>query len=185
MTLEQIVEQTLGHEGGYVNDPRDSGGETIWGITLATARRFGYSGPMRSMPRAEAVRIYIEQYMKTPKIDRLNAYSSRVCAEVYDTGVNTGPERAIEFLQTALNVLNRQARDYPDLIVDGQLGEKSFKALEAFLKLRKLEGEIVLLKILNVLQGAFYIDLASRREKDEAFILGWFRTRIGLPGFSM
>jgi lysozyme family protein len=181
MTLEEIVEKTLGHEGGYVNDPRDSGGETIWGITLATARRFGYTGPMRSMPRAEAVRIYIEQYMKGPKIDKLNAYSSKVCFEVYDTGVNAGPERAIEFLQTALNILNRQGKDYPDLTVDGSLGPRTFSALEAFLKLRKIEGELVLVKILNVLQGAFYIDLATRREKDEAFILGWFRTRIDIP----
>jgi lysozyme family protein len=180
MTLNEIVDKTLGHEGGYVNDPRDSGGETIWGITLATARRYGYTGPMRGMPRSEAVRIYIERYLVEPKIDKINSINTWVCAEIYDTGVNCGPVRAIMWLQQALNVLNRNGQDYPDLNVDGDLGGKTLAALQTFLRLRKLEGEVVLLKILNVLQGAFYVELAEKRKKDEAFIFGWFRTRIDI-----
>ncbi|MCA2603440.1 putative peptidoglycan-binding domain-containing protein, partial [Microcystis sp. M26BS1] len=58
---------------------------------------------------------------------------------------------------------------------------KTLQALQKFLQLRKLEGEIVLLKMLNVLQGSYYIDLASRRMKDEEFIFGWFRNRIDIP----
>lgn len=181
MTVEEIVEKTLGHEGRYSNNPDDSGGETMWGFTIANARRYGYTGPMRTMPRSEAVRLYIAKYMKEPKIDKLNAYSSKVCFEIYDTGVNGGPTVAIEFLQRALNILNRQGKDYPDLKVDGQLGSRTFAALEAYLKLRKLEGEMVLLKILNVMQGNLYVQLAERRVKDETFVFGWFRTRIDIP----
>lgn len=185
MTLEQIVEKTLGHEGGYSNNPADSGGETMWGITIANARRYGYTGPMKQMPRTEAVRIYIEKYLKEPGIDLLNPISSRVCEEVYDTGVNAGPAVAIEFLQRALNVLNRRGKDYPDVLADGQLGPKTRAALTAFIAKRKLNGEVVLLKILNVMQGAFYISLAERREKDEEFINGWFANRINLPSVGM
>jgi lysozyme family protein len=181
MTLNDIVEKTLGHEGHYSNDKKDSGGETIWGITVANARKFGYSGPMRDMPRSEAVRIYIEKYLKGPGIDKINSINSRVCYEVYDTGVNCGQEVAIEFLQQALNALNREGQDYPDLVEDGDLGGKTLAALQTFLRLRKLEGEVVLLKILNVLQGAHYVNLARRRQKDERFIFGWFRTRIEIP----
>jgi lysozyme family protein len=180
MTLSDIVEGTLGKEGGYVNDERDSGGETIWGITVANARRYGYNGPMRDMPRSEAIRIYIERYLKEPKIDKINSVNTWVCREVYDTGVNVGPYLAVMWLQRALNVLNRDGRDYPDLLVDGDLGGKTLAALQTFLRLRKLEGEAVLLKILNVLQGAHYVELAEKRKKDEAFIFGWFRTRISL-----
>ena len=178
MTLEEIVDKTLGHEGGYVNDARDSGGETNWGITLATARRNGYTGSMKTLTREAAVGIYIKQYLKAPRIAEINPISSRICFEVYDTGVNCGPAKAVEFLQRALNSLNREGKDFPDMIVDGQLGDKTIAALATFIRLRKLEGEMVLLKILNVLQGSFYISLAERRMKDEAFIFGWFRTRI-------
>jgi lysozyme family protein len=179
--LQKHVDKTLGHEGGYVNNPNDSGGETIWGITVDTARRYGYTKPMRAMLRSEAVRIYTEQYLIEPKIDKLDPISSRICFEVYDTGVNCGPAKAIEFLQRSLNVLNRRSQDYPDLKVDGELGPKTLAALQTFLRLRKLNGEVVLLKMLNVLQGAFYINLAERREKDETFILGWFANRIDIP----
>lgn len=181
MTLEDIVDKTLAHEGGYSNNPKDSGGETMWGITIDNARRYGYAGPMRSMPRTEAIRIYVEQYLKAPGIDKINSINSRVCFEVYDTGVNMGPTRAIEFLQKGLNALNREGKDFPELATDGQLGGKTLAALQTFIRLRKLEGEIVLLKILNVMQGAFYLELAERRQKDEAFIFGWFRSRIDIP----
>ena len=32
-SYEEIIEQVLHHEGGYVNDPTDLGGETNFGIT--------------------------------------------------------------------------------------------------------------------------------------------------------
>lgn len=179
-SIEDIVAATISYEGGYVNDPRDSGGETNWGITLATARRFGYNAPMRAMKRNDAVRIYTEQYMKGPGIDKLHSVSPAVCAEVYDTGVNCGPARAIEFLQRALNILNRNGSDYPDLAVDGDLGRRTVEALTAYKRIRGVTGESVLLKILNTLQGAHYVTLAERRAKDEAFIFGWFRERVNL-----
>ena len=38
----KIINEIIGVEGGYVNDPSDSGGETNFGITVAVARQFGY-----------------------------------------------------------------------------------------------------------------------------------------------
>ena len=32
-TFDEIIEQVLEHEGGYVDDPTDSGGETKYGIS--------------------------------------------------------------------------------------------------------------------------------------------------------
>ncbi|VEH67121.1 Predicted lysozyme (DUF847) [Rodentibacter pneumotropicus] len=32
LTFQQIFDRLIGHEGGYVNDPRDPGGETNWGL---------------------------------------------------------------------------------------------------------------------------------------------------------
>ncbi|MEO6224401.1 MAG: glycosyl hydrolase 108 family protein, partial [Sphingomicrobium sp.] len=49
-----IIGRLIDREGGYVNNPADKGGPTIFGITEAVARAQGYAGPMRTMPRAEA-----------------------------------------------------------------------------------------------------------------------------------
>ena len=41
---ERIINEIIRVEGGYVNNPSDSGGGTNFGITVAVARQFGYSG---------------------------------------------------------------------------------------------------------------------------------------------
>lgn len=180
MTPEDIIEKTLGLEGGYANNPKDSGGETMWGITIAVARKNGYTGPMRSMPRDTAVQIYKREYFLQPGFDKVLQVNEAVAAEMYDSGVNCGPQKAAEWLQIALNVLNREGQDYPDLVIDKSVGPRTLAALQSFIRFRKLEGEMVLLKIMNTLQGAYYIALAQERKKDEAFIFGWFRNRIQL-----
>ncbi|MCA2603387.1 glycosyl hydrolase 108 family protein, partial [Microcystis sp. M26BS1] len=168
MNMDEAIDKLIGIEGAYSNNPNDSGGETMWGITIDEARRNGYNQPMRSMPRAEAARIYKSKYIIAPKLDKIwTVDQARIAYEVFDTGVNCGPKTAIKMFQKALNALNRQGKDYPDITEDGDIGPKTLQALQKFLQLRKLEGEIVLLKMLNVLQGSYYIDLASRRMKDE------------------
>ena len=47
--LKAIIDGVIAREGGYVNDPRDAGGETNWGITKAVARANGWAGPMRQL----------------------------------------------------------------------------------------------------------------------------------------
>ena len=59
---DQIIDEIIRKEGGYVNDPADSGGETNWGITVNRARQSGYNGDMRTMPRSVAEQIYAEDY---------------------------------------------------------------------------------------------------------------------------
>lgn len=39
MTIEAMIEATIGKEGGYVNHDDDRGGATRWGITEAVARQ--------------------------------------------------------------------------------------------------------------------------------------------------
>lgn len=42
--FEKAFTHTLGIEGSYSNNPNDTGGETMWGITKALAVHYGYSG---------------------------------------------------------------------------------------------------------------------------------------------
>lgn len=180
MLAKDIIEKTLQVEGGYTNNPNDEGGETIWGITVATARTNGYTAAMRDMPRTTAIGIYEREFFVKPQYDKVLQIDGPIAAELYDSGVNCGTVVASKWLQTALNVLNREHQDYPDLTVDGQIGPGTLSALQTFIRLRKLEGEVVLLKILNCLQGAYYVQLATQREKNEDFIFGWFRNRVEL-----
>jgi lysozyme family protein len=103
-----------------------------------------------------------------------------VAAELFDTGVNMGPAVAATFLQRALTALNRNGRDYPDLVPDGRIGEHTLAALNAFLEVRgQASGETVLLRALEALQGERYLRLAERRPANEAFLYGWLANRIG------
>ena len=172
----QIIDEILRVEGDtYTNDPADSGGETRWGVTVAEARVSGYKGDMVDLPREVAFSIYVTRYWGAVRGDDLEALSSGVAAEVVDTGVNTGVVRAGMFLQRVLNVLNRSEKLYTDLVVDGKIGPATIAALKSYLSTR---DEHTLLTALNCLQGAFYIELAERREKDERFVYGWLKNRV-------
>ena len=174
---ERIINEIIRVEGGYVNDPSDSGGETNFGITVAVARQFGYVGAMRNMPRSTAFDIYSAKYWDAVKGDDLAKLSELVAEEVVDTSVNMGPGRAGKFLQRSLNVLNNRGSLYLDLTVDGAIGNATISALRAYLNGR---GEETLVTALNCLQGAYYITLAERREKDERFVYGWVKNRVKL-----
>lgn len=179
--FDELAPRLISTEGGYANDPADSGGETIWGITRAVARENGYAGAMREMTRDQAKAIYRAKYWAKPGLYLIAPLSPEIAAELLDTGVNAGTGTAIMLLQRSLNVLNRGGVDYPDVRVDGAIGPASTKALDAFLKRNGVLAEGRLLKMLNSLQGAFYVELAERREKDERFINGWFDNRVALP----
>jgi lysozyme family protein len=91
-----------------------------------------------------------------------------------------GPAVAATFLQRALSALNRDRKDYADLVPDGSIGAATLAALDTFLQLRgKATGENVLLRALDALQGERYIRLAERRPANEAFLYGWLANRIG------
>lgn len=173
---DKIINEIIRVEGGYVNDPSDSGGETNYGITIAVARASGYRGKMIDLPRQVAFNIYAAKYWDKVCGDQIIVLSKSICAEVVDTAVNMGTGRAGKFLQRCLNVLNNRTKLYPDLVVDGAIGRNTIKALALYLKYR---DEKTMVKALDSLQGAFYITLAERREKDERFVYGWFKNRIG------
>lgn len=178
--FERAFKATIGHEGGFVDDPADSGGATRFGITERVARAHGYGDRMDALPIETARAIAREQYWHPLRLDDVAGESERIAAELFDTGYNAGIGTAGQMLQRALTVLNRGGLDYADLVVDGIVGPMTLAALRAFLDVRETDGEGVLLKALNCLQGARYIELAERRVSRERFLYGWLRTRVGL-----
>lgn len=176
--FDQAFQRVVLIEGGYVNDPADSGGATRYGITEAVARAYHYTGKMSELPLEIARAIYKRRYWDALNLDAIYRRAPGVAEEMFDTAVNTGPGMAGKWLQRSLNVLNQRGSKYADIAVDGIVGEMTVAALSAYLAGRGAEGEEVLLKALNALQGAFYIALAERRSKDEKFVYGWLRARV-------
>lgn len=179
MDVDNLIDDVIGREGGYVNHPADKGGATRWGVTEAVARAHGYRGEMRAFPRDEAVVIYRRLYWLRPGYDRVAALAPAIAAELFDTAVNMGPETASGFLQRALNALNRGGRDYADIGVDRRIGPVTLAALAGFLKMRGAAGAAVLVKALDALQGERYVTLAEGRPANEAFLYGWLAGRVG------
>jgi lysozyme family protein len=168
-------------EGGFVNNKKDSGGATKYGITEAVARANGYTGNMKDLPRELAVSIYEKEYWKPLNLDLIAIISPMVAEELFDTSVNCGIGTAAQWFQLVLNAFNRQGIYYPDLIVDGKVGKFTVNCFKDYMNHRAhLRGEKVMLKALNCLQGAHYIKLAALREKDKEFVYGQIDKRVEL-----
>lgn len=178
MSIESIIEGVIDREGVFSDNPLDRGGPTKYGITQATARRHGYTGDMRDLPRELAVKIYFKDYVEAPGFSRIAALNLPIAEELVDSGVNCGPALPSKWLQRTLNLLNRQGKLFPDLVVDGVLGPATHKALMYVLYQRGAAGEKIILRTLNCLQGVHYIEITERRPANEEFFAGWMLNRV-------
>ncbi len=177
---------TGGHEGGYVNDPTDRGGETYRGI----ARKFhpnwagwvvidglknepGWEARLRQDERmGSLVRDFFKQtFWNRISGDELDAMSEKVAQEVYDTGVNSGTGTAAKMLQRSLNRLNRNEQSWPDIAVDGGIGPTTLKTVKECLAQRR--GEERLMKCLDGEQYMHYASITDRSPEQERFFNGW------------
>ena len=178
--LDRLIDNLIDREGGYVDHRDDAGGPTRFGITEKVARAHGYNGPIAMLPREEARAIYKRLFWFRPRYDDVAERAPMIASELFDTGVNMGPAVATTFLQRALTALNRQGRDYPDLVPDGRIGKKTLAALDRFMAMRgDAGGEKVLLRALEALQGERYLALAEQRPANESFLYGWLANRLG------
>lgn len=107
-TFDKALKHLLAHEGGFVNHPLDPGGMTNLGITLETYAHFTgrrastiTMEEMKDLTAKEAGPIYKRKYWDRCKCDQLPAGLDYA---VFDFAVNSGPSRAIKFLQQCLAV---------------------------------------------------------------------------------
>lgn len=93
---------TLAFEGGWSDNPKDPGGATMKGITLATYRRF-YSNAsktqLRNISAENVARIYRQDYWQAVNGDGLAA---GVDLATFDAGVMSGPARAKIWLMASI-----------------------------------------------------------------------------------
>ena len=151
---------TIGHEGGYVNDKTDRGGETKYGIS----KRSYPNIDIENLSLEDAKNIYYKKYWNTKRAN-LKLLPELIAIEVFDTAVNMGSTRAYKMLQEALNLLNRVETYYDDLKVDGFIGKITIRAID---KVSNKE----LLKVLNGLQFSKYLRIVKKNHSQERFFAG-------------
>ena len=151
-TFNEIIEKVLEHEGGYVNDPNDRGGETNFGIT----KKFYPDVDIKNLTKEQAKHIYHTDYWRRGKCDEI---PSRLRHIYFDMLVNFGKRGAVKVLQKAANAKNKDKID-----VDGGLGPATLKAIQ------NLELERV--RAYRVLRFA---NLVIKKPEQERFWFGWFR----------
>lgn len=95
--FERAFAIVVGEEGGYVNDPRDPGGETKFGIT----KRDHPERDIFALTLDDAREIYRSGYWDEAKCDQ---FAWPLCAYVFDAAVNQDPEVALKLLQKTVGV---------------------------------------------------------------------------------
>ena len=150
-SFKEIIEKVLHHEGGYVNDPKDLGGETKYGIT----KRFYPDVDIKNLTIEQATDIYKSDYWDKNKVESLPQNLWHI---YFDMCVNMGKRTAVKVLQRAAVNKGR------DIEVDGGLGPMTIGALKG-----------VELDRVRAFRVKYYVDLITARPEQEKFFLGWFR----------
>jgi len=119
--FERAVALVIGYEGGFVQNPRDPGGATKFGITRETLSRVrgrpASVEDVRALTRAEAVSIYRRYYWNPLRADD---FPPGLALAVFDLAVNSGPAAAVRMLQTVLGIE-----------ADGIVGPRTLEAVRA------------------------------------------------------
>jgi len=171
-----IIAAVVAHEGGYVNDPRDPGGETNRGVTISVARDYGYTGKMKDLSKETAANIYLTNYINKPGFGALITLSPAVGQKVVDVAVNTGAGRSARWFQSALNAFSRGGLDYPQVTVDGKIGEGTNAT---YISLQQKRGKVkaceLVIKAMDAQQTNHYMSLTNLSQ----YTVGWVDNRIG------
>ena len=117
---DKCLETILHHEGGYVNHPKDPGGETNLGVTKRVYQEHGGTKDMKDLLVEDVAPIYKKGYWDKMKGDDLPG-GLDLC--VFDFGVNAGPGRAAKFLQSMIGTT-----------VDGGIGPNTLAKVEEYVR---------------------------------------------------
>lgn len=137
----------LKEEGGYVDNKRDPGGATNYGITQAVASAWGVDD-VHDLTPATVRPIYLSAYWHASMCDSLPTGVDRL---VFDSAVNCGTARARRWLQVAAGVK-----------ADGVIGPKTLEAVSH-------ASPKILVAVISSQRKAFY----QQDEDFDEFGRGW------------
>lgn len=156
-SYNDFIAVILKHEGGYVNDPLDAGGETNYGISKRS-----YPGlDIKNMTEEDASSIYYNDYFLLLNPTSIN--DDLLILHLFDMGVNVGIKTAVRLLQQIVGVTP-----------DGMIGPNSEAKINGF------EGDLVTLYIQA--RKNYYNEIVVRTPTNAKFLNGWL-SRIDSTNF--
>ena len=153
-SFDEIIEKVLEHEGGYVNDPKDLGGETKYGIT----KRFYPNLDIKNLTKEQATEIYKKDYWDKNRIDEIPQELRYI---FFDMCVNMGRGTAVKILQRSAVSSGQK------IAIDGGLGPMTLKAIQK-----------VTVERVRSYRVLYYAQLVTKRKDQEKFWFGWFRRAL-------
>ena len=151
---QKCLETILHHEGGYVNHPKDPGGETNLGVTKRVYEDWGGTKDMKDLTVEDVAPIYKKNYWDRVKGDHLPA-GLDLC--VFDFGVNAGTGRAAKYLQKMIGTTP-----------DGGIGPATLQKLKEYVDDQGVEHTI---KLYQMGRQKYYESLSTF----STFGRGWTR----------
>ena len=150
--FDKSLKMILHHEGGYVNHPRDPGGETNLGVTKRVYEDWGGTKNMRDLNQEDVAPIYEKNYWGRAKCDHL---PSGLDLAVFDWAVNSGVGRAAKKLQTMIGTE-----------ADGGIGPNTLRTLDEYIEHHGIEET---LRNYKAIRQKFYESLSTF----DTFGKGW------------
>ena len=157
--FDECLKLILHHEGGYVNHPKDQGGETNMGVTKRVYEKWCMDNDlnqkdMKDLEFEDVAPIYKKNYWDRVKADQLPE-GLDLC--VFDWAVNSGTGRTAKKLQSMIGT-----------VADGGIGPNTLKKLDEYIDEEGIEGAIA--NYTEVRQN-FYESLSTF----DTFGKGWTR----------
>ena len=154
--FDECFDVMIAHEGGYANDPKDPGGETMYGITRRdhpTWDGWKYvdsAKPLKNNAKVPIVlpsakKLYEAIYWKPINGNAMAAINQTLALHVFDFAVNAGVDRASKILQIIVNATP-----------DGKIGPKTLAAVKAMDVARVVSHY-------SSARSQFYSDLAAKK----------------------
>lgn len=157
MSVDELIDEILRREGGFVNHPADQGGPTNHGITQTTLAAWrGHPvtiEDVQALGTREARAIYIDGFLVGPGFHQIRHVELQ--ALIVDCGVNHSPRRAAKWLQRAAGVF-----------ADGVVGPRTLAAVNA------AEADALYRRVL-VQRTRFYGRLITLNPSQAVFAEGW------------
>ena len=162
--VDELLDEVIAREGGFVHHPADRGGPTRFGITQAALSawlgRPATVDEVRQLDEETAREIYVARYLAGPRIDTL---PSEIVPQVFDMAVNHGPRRAVRILQEVLGLAGWRVD------IDGVVGPQSRKAT---FEAQEAMGPFLANAIADQ-RASFYRRLVAADPSQRVFLRGW------------
>lgn len=170
LEFNEIIEEVLEAEGGFVNDPDDLGGATNFGVTQKSYSAFldrkASVEDVKNMTREEAKECYKEDFWYPAKVDRLPENLRHI---YFDMVVNMGRKNAGKIIQQAVNTKKNQTL----LEVDGIVGSGTLSHVTD-LTLKDVLVERAMFFANNCFDGSRF----AKRTSQNKFLRGWVFHRV-------